>query len=272
MNSKNGEREEAHSPSEAVSHNISLKDGKVQITRAEFPVVRPVTVVTEERPVKTGIEGLDKVMGGGFEENSVNIIAGGPGSGKTIFSIQFLVNGIEKFNEPGVYITFEEREEDVSKFGWDLKKYQDEHKLVVIEYTPEQVKKLLSEGGGEVDVAVEKIKAKRIVIDSLTAFAFLFKDELTRMEAFLDLFKLIKRWGCTAILVAEEEQNVDRHHPKTVEFDVDGIILLYNIRKGDMRERAIEVLKLKGVEHSTRIFPMKITDKGIVVFPEETVF
>ncbi len=260
--------------SKTDSHNVSLKDGKFQIKRARDSSDKPLNF-SDDR-VKTGIEGLDEVMGGGFEQSSVNIVCGGPGTGKSIFALQFLRNGALDFNEPGIYITFEESKGKIYKhtkeFGWNLKALEDEDKLAVIEYTPEHVKKLLTEGGGEVDLAVEKIGAKRIVIDSLTAFSLLFKDQLARMEAFLDLFKLIQRWGCTALLVSEDEQDVESHHPSGVEFEVDGIVLLYNIRKGDIRERALEVLKLRGTEHSNKIFPMKITDNGVVVFPEETVF
>lgn len=257
------------------AHNVSVKTGKFQINRGELPA-RFKDVKYDDGRVRTGIEGLDSVMGGGLERDSTNIICGGPGTGKSIFALQFLVNGIEKFNESGVYITFEESKEKIFKhtaqFGWDLKKLEDQNKLQIIEYTPSNVKKLLAEGGGEVDVAIEKLKAKRVVIDSLTAFALLFKDDLARMEAFLDLFRMIQHWDCAALLIAEDEQDIERHHPTSVEFEVDGVILLYNIRKGDLRERALEILKMRGVSHSNKIFPMKITDNGVVVFPDETVF
>ncbi|MFH1331778.1 MAG: ATPase domain-containing protein [archaeon] len=255
-------------------HNVSVKDGRFQIKRSKDASAESLKAYSDR--VKTGIDGLDRVMGGGFEKNSVNIVCGGPGTGKSIFVLQFLINGVEKFNEPGIYITFEEGREKTMRhmatLGWDLKKLEEENKLAIIEYTPNQVRKLLSEGGGEVDIAMENIKAKRIVIDSLSAFALLFKDELARMEAFLDLFKLIQRWDCTALLVTEDEQDIEKHHPTGVEFEVDGVILLYNLRKGDIRERALEILKLRGTEHSNKIFPMKITNRGVVVFPDETVF
>lgn len=252
-------------------HSLSLETGKIQIEKA----AKTQEKGKEER-TKTGINGLDEVMGGGFEEDSINIVCGGPGSGKSIFALQFLVNGAEKYNEPGIYITFEESKNKIIKhmkeFGWDLKELEKKGKLEIIEYTPEHVKKLLTEGGGEVDLAVEKIKARRIVIDSLTAFALLFKDELARMEAFLDLFKLIQKWECTALLISEEEQDVEKHHASTIEFEVDGIVLLYNLRKDDVRKRALEILKLRGTQHSNKLFPMKITNKGITIYPEETLF
>jgi circadian clock protein KaiC len=261
--------------SQDSAHNISAKNGKLQINRDMVPAKSKDIKIESDR-VLTGIQGLDKVMGGGLEKNSINIVCGGPGTGKSIFAIQFIINGIEKFGEPGVYITFEETKDKIvkhmAKFGWDLEKYEAQNNLQIIEYTPSNVKKLLTEGGGEVDVAIEKLKAKRVVIDSLSAFALLFKDDLARMESFLDLFKLIQRWDCVALLIAEDEQDVEKHHPTAVEFEVDGVILLYNIRKGDLRERALEILKMRGISHSNKIFPMKITDNGVVVFPDETVF
>ncbi len=226
--------------------------------------------------VSTGIPGLDELMSGGFERNSINLISGGAGTGKSIFSMQYIINGIKDFNEPGVFITFEEEKNKIArhmlKFGWDLKKLEEKGVLRIIEYSPDRVERMLAEGGGEIELAIEEIKAKRLVIDSLTAFALLFKDELKRREALLDLFKLIEKWGCTALLIGEYESDSERHQSNDVEFEVDGIILLYYLRKGDVRNRALEVLKLRGSKHASRIYPMKITDQGIRVYSEEAVF
>jgi len=253
------------------SHKISVQTGRLQV--GEEPKTKEKG--SEER-VPTGIPGLDEVMSGGFEKKSINIVSGGAGTGKSIFAMQFLINGITQYNDPGVYITFEEEKEKIQnhmqKMGWDLKKLGDEGKLMIIEYTPDKVSKMLSEGGGEIEWVMTKIKAKRIVIDSLTAFSLLFKDELARRRAFLDLFKIISNWDCTALLVVEHESDVERHHSLDVEFEVDGIILLYYLRKGDIRNRALEILKLRGSEHASRIFPMKITDQGIKIYPDEAVF
>lgn len=224
----------------------------------------------------TGIEGLDEVMGGGFEKNSVNLVGGGAGAGKSILAMQFLINGIKKFNEPGIFITFEETKKKIYKhmlaFGWDLEKYEKQKKFALVEYAPQQVKKVLSEGGGLIESVITKIKAKRLVIDSLTSFNLLFKDELEKRKASLDLFKLVSKWGCTTLVTVEEETDPEKHISSAVEFEVDGVILLYNIRKGNVRERALEVLKLRGIKHSTKVFPIKIGKIGITVYPQETVF
>ena len=226
--------------------------------------------------VPTGIFGLDDVMGGGLERNSVNLVGGSPGSGKSIFGMQFIINGIEKYNENGVYVTFEEPKEKFFKhmnnFGWDLSKYEDSGKLIFIEYTPTQVKQILQEGGGMIENSISKSKAKRIVLDSLTAFVLLYPNELSRRRAVLDLFDLFYKWGLTSLLIVEQELDPDKHVTNALEFEVDGVILLYNIRKGNVRERALEILKLRGTAHSSKLFPLKITNNGVSVYPEETFF
>ncbi len=224
----------------------------------------------------TGIPGLDEVMAGGFEKGSYNLIAGGAGSGKSIFSMQFLVTGIEKFNEPGIYVTFEEKKENVYKhmleFGWDLEKYEKSGKFAFVEYTPEQVKKMLDEGGGLIESLINKIKAKRIVIDSITAFGLLFRDELSRRQAILSLIDLMRKWNSTALLTAEFEPNVEKPSSASIEFEVDSIILLYYPREGDTRKRALEILKMRGTEHSKKIFPLRIGQNGITIYPKERIF
>lgn len=230
---------------------------------------------SDER-VPTGIPGLDEVMAGGFEKGSYNLIAGGAGSGKSIFSMQFLVTGIERFNEPGIYVTFEEKKENVYKhmleFGWDLEKYEKSGKFEFVEYTPEQVKKMLEEGGGLIESLINKIKAKRIVIDSITAFGLLFKDELSRRQAILSLIDLMRKWNATALLTAEFEPNVEKPSSASIEFEVDSIILLYYPREGDTRKRALEILKMRGTEHSKKIFPLRIGQNGITIYPKERIF
>lgn len=252
---------------------ISVKTGKLKIIKE---AIKQEQEEGSDERTTTGIPGLDGLMSGGFEKNSVNLLSGGAGTGKTIFAMQFLINGAEKFNEPGVYITFEEEKQKIQKhmlkLGWDIKKLETEGKITIIEYTPDKVDKMLVEGGGEIEWVIGKMKAKRLVIDSLTGFSLLFKDELARREAFLNLFKMIERWDCTALLIAEHEAEVERHSSLDIEFEVDGIILLYYLRKGDVRNRALEILKLRGSKHASRIFPMKITDDGIKIYPDEAVF
>jgi circadian clock protein KaiC len=217
---------------------------------------------------KTGILGFDPLVQGGFKEGSINLVAGGPGSGKTIFAIQFLMEGLVN-GEPGIYVTFEERKdklyEDMLSFGWDLEKYEKKGKFAFLEYTPEQVKNVLIEGGGTIDTLVSEMKVKRIVIDSITSFTLLYKDELTQKESSLALFELINSWGCTAVLTSQDEAPEGSTITAALEFEVDSIILLYHFRKKGSRIRAIEVLKMRGTKHPEKTFYIYITPKGLKV-------
>ncbi len=221
--------------------------------------------------ISTGIPGLDPLIEGGFKKNSVNLVAGGAGTGKSIFAMQFIVEGLKK-GEPGIYVTFEEKKEkfyeDMLSFGWDLKKYEEGGKFVFLEYTPEQVKKILTEGGGIVEAIIEKIKAKRIVIDSITSFALLYEDELTKKEAALALFELIDKWDCTGILTSQDESRNSNTITAAMEFEVDGIVLIYHVKKKGVRHRALEILKMRGTKIPEKTIAMEITNKGIRVNPK----
>ncbi len=218
--------------------------------------------------VSTGIPGLDPLIDHGFKERSSNLVAGNAGSGKTIFALQFLLEGIRK-GEPGIYVTFEERKEktyeDMRSFGWDLEKFENEGKFVFLEYTPEQVKKILIEGGGQIENIIEKIKAKRIAIDSITSFALLYEDELTKKEAALSLFDLINKWGCTAVMTSQQERDgaPGAEISAALEFEVDSIVILYHSKMDGYRKRAIEILKMRGTKIPEKTYQLIIDSKGL---------
>ncbi|MBW2983796.1 hypothetical protein KY361_01670 [Candidatus Woesearchaeota archaeon] len=224
------------------------------------------------RRISTGIPNLDGLIEGGFKKNSINLVAGGPGTGKTIFGMQFIIDGIKK-NEPGIYMTFEERKEkvyeDMLKLGWDLAEYEKQGKFVFLEYTPEQVKKVLTEGGGIVESVIEKIKAKRIVIDSITSFSLLYEDELTKKEAALALFELINKWNCTGVLTSQDESKDGHTISTALEFETDSIILLYHFKQKGIRKRAIEILKMRGTRIPEKTIDLEISDKGIRIDPKK---
>ncbi|MFH1317085.1 MAG: ATPase domain-containing protein [Candidatus Woesearchaeota archaeon] len=225
--------------------------------------------------VKTYIKGMDEILGGGFNKGTVALIAGGAGSGKSVLAMEFVYNGIIKDKQPGAFISFEEEKSNVyawmKEFGWDLADLEKKKKFVFLEYTPEKVKKLLDEGGGLISTALEKIKVKRIAIDSITSFTLLFKDELQRREALVDLFKLLRRWNATTVVTGEFESNIEEHISNALEFEVDNIVLLYHPRKKDQRERSIEILKSRGSSHIEKVFPFKIGEKGIEVLTKERI-
>lgn len=216
--------------------------------------------------VPSGIPGLDSQIQGGFKHGSINLIEGGPGSGKTIFATQFLVEGLRR-KEPVAYITFEVIKEkfyeNMKIFGWDLEKYEAEGLFTFLAYTPEQIKRILIEGGGTIDALVTQKKIKRIVIDSITSFALLYANELAKKEAALTLFNVINTWDCTALLTAQDEGSGSQGEivSAALDFEVDGIIVLYHTKKKSVRKRGLEVLKMRGTKTPNKTYKLEI-DKG----------
>lgn len=272
------------SKTQRIKHTISLDTGRVNIQRPEDnleKIEKPERTKTPSIQKKadraqTGIDGLDDVIEGGILRKSTTMIAGGSGSGKSIFCMEFLVNGIEKYGENGVYISFEESEEkilrDMESFGWEVEEKIKKKKLAILYYQPEQIEKFLKTGEGTIVDVIEMMNAKRIVIDSITAFLLLHQEELDKRKSLLKLLDLISRWGCTTLLVSEQDENPEMHKSNAVEFEVDNVVLLYNIKKGDIRQRALEVLKMRATHHQTKIFPMSISDIGVTIYPDESVF
>lgn len=228
----------------------------------------------KEKRVQTYVQGFDKLVQGGLKERSVNLVVGGAGTGKTIFAIQFLVNGAIKKGEVGIYITFEERKEklysDMLELGINLEKYEKQGKFIFLRYNPEQVKKVLIEGGGTIESIITKSRVKRLVIDSITSFALLYKDELTRKEAALSLFELINNWGCTAVLTAQQTGS-EEIFSTALEFEVDSLVKFYSPRKKGVRRRAFEIIKMRGTKHPLKTMGMEITGKGIKLSPGRIV-
>ncbi len=226
--------------------------------------------------VQTGVPGLDEMIEGGFKRDRITLVGGMAGAGKTILSMQFIINGILKFGENGVYVSFEENKkrifEDMLRFGWDLAKLEEEGKFAFVEYTPEQVNKVVETGGGVMRELVDRINAKRIVIDSISAFNLLHKNEFEKREATLNLFNSMRKWGCSAVVTGQYRFSEDMMVCSPIEFEVDNVILLHNIKNNNIRVRALEVFKMRGTRHSPDTNMMQITEEGVVVYPGEQIF
>ncbi|NYZ79106.1 AAA family ATPase [Candidatus Micrarchaeota archaeon] len=231
----------------------------------------------KEEKVKTDIPGLDSMIDGGFERKSVIIVSGAAGSGKTILSLQFLYNGATKYNEPGLYITFEEQKESVFKhmlnFGWNFAELEKERKIVFLEYPPHEVDRFISEGAVIEDM-VRDYGIQRVVMDSITSFMLLYNDEYRRRQVFLKTMEILRKWGCTTLLTSEGMGTEDGE-VKTrfgVEFLADGLLSIHTIKKSGVKEFALEVVKLRGAAHEMRMNLMKITPQGIEIYPSQPVF
>jgi len=226
--------------------------------------------------VKTGIPGFDGLIGGGFERKSVIIITGAAGSGKSILALQFLYNGASLFNEPGLYVTFEEDKSSVYKhalnFGWDFKRLEDEKKFICMSYPPHEVDRFISEGSVIEDV-VREYGIQRLVMDSITSFMLLYENEYRRRQVFLKTMEVLRKWSCTTLLTSEGTAT-EQGEVKTrfgVEYLADGLISIHIIKKGDSKELAIEIEKLRGIAHERKLNQMKITEMGIEIYPTQPV-
>ncbi len=243
--------------------------------KEELTFTAPHATAAVER-VPTGIDGFDEIVQGGFVRGSTIMLSGGAGTGKTIFGSQYLFNGATRFNESGIYISFNETKDAIYRhakmFGWDFQKLEDEGKFAFIKYEPHEVDRIIGEGGGSIKDTIDAIGAKRIVIDSITSYTLLFDSVYKESEAILDLFSILKRWGITTLVIAEVgETGMERTQDRSV-FLSDGVILTYYLRKELSRTRAIEVIKMRDTFHLEKICPFTITNKGVIVFPEAQVF
>ena len=228
--------------------------------------------------VPTGIRGLDNLIEGGFEKNASILLVGSTGTGKTLFALQFLYEGAVKYNEPGVFISFEEDKHSLyrhsSNFNWNFKKLEKEEMFKVMKYKPHQVEKLMEEGGGTIRDAIRKMGAKRLVIDSITSYGLLFKDDYQKRENILSFFDLLYKWGCTTLVISELPPKLAEVKEGSVGFLTDAIISLYYSKEENkgVRVHSCEILKMRGTKHTNKLLAIGFEPEGIVVYPEVEVF
>ncbi|PSB04017.1 circadian clock protein KaiC [Merismopedia glauca] len=228
--------------------------------------------------IRTLIEGFDDISHGGIPVGRSTLVSGSSGTGKTLFAVQFLYNGIVNFEEPGIFVTFEEAPTDIIKnaysFGWDLQKLIDEGKLFILDASPDPEGQEivgqfdLSALIERIQYAIFKYKAKRVSIDSITAiFQQYDAASLVRREIFR-LVARLKQIGVTTVMTTER---VDEYGPiarfGVEEFVSDNVVVVRNVLEGERRRRTIEILKLRGTTHMKGEFPFTLTNSGINIFP-----
>jgi len=227
--------------------------------------------------VKSGIPGLDEMIEGGFEERSVVMVAGGPGTGKSTVAMQFIYNGIMESGENGLFISFEEKKEEVFKhmmrYGWDLDTLEKEKKLLFLEYPPHEVERFINEGGIIEDM-INEYNVKRVAIDSITSFLLLYREEYKRRQAFIKTMDALENWDCTTLLTSEGELVMESEIRTRfgIEFLADALIALHTIRRGDTVEIGLEIVKMRGTAHKRKLSPLKFTENGIKVYEKQPVF
>lgn len=242
-----------------------------------------------DRFLFTGIEGLDKLLGLGIPKASSVLVSGGTGTGKTILALNILYNACKK-RKKCIYLSFEESEERLREhmrnFGWEPGKYEKKGTLMIkrIE-TPtmeRMIKNIVNKSGAELKVDIQEgflgiapagFGPDFVFVDSLSAISAIFSGQENYRIYVQQLFRYFEQLESTTFMVCENEQRMERYSRSGIEeFLADGIIVLYYIKSGSVRERAIEVLKLRGSKHKERIAAMKISNKGVVVYPDQLVF
>ncbi len=210
--------------------------------------------------VKTGIFGLDKLTQGGFVKGSSVLVSGETGTGKTIFCLQYLWEGL-KNDESGVYITLEESAEEIKKdalvFGWDFEKYEKEGKFKIIE-------KNVFEDTNLEFFEIDELKAKRVVIDSVSLLSLFIEDKSSMRNKMRELIKSLKERGVTVLLTSEiVGEGFSRLGVE--EFLADGIIVLKSIPIGKTNQRTLEVRKIRRTKISDGIHNIEFYKNGIKV-------
>lgn len=219
--------------------------------------------------IKSGILGLDSLISGGFLSGQNIVVTGPAGAGKTIFSCQFIWEGL-KNGEKCMYITFEEIPEEIKRdalsFGWDLEKYEKSGKLILTHKDPFQTTDITTRLQNE----IRQSGITRVVIDSISLLGLYFKDphEIRR-----ELYKLIcalKSTNVTAVMTAETREGID-FAPRfgVEEYVADASIILFFSGIGESGFRSIQVRKMRNTKHSTNTHPFEITKNGIVIHKSE---
>ncbi|MBI2084466.1 MAG: Flp pilus assembly complex ATPase component TadA [Candidatus Aenigmarchaeota archaeon] len=236
--------------------------------------------------VRIGVQGFDELIEGGVERNSVILVAGGTGTGKTSFCTQFLHYGAHEGGK-GLYISFEEPPEQVlrhaNSFCQDCKVHPEKSNIIFQKVDVYRIAKAVEasilKAKGELLIDVKDLpvmiphdfKPDRIVVDSLPALSAVFKEEEYRYFVF-KFFSFLKSTGATVLAITETTQDPSEFSRSGIEeFLGDGVVVLYNIKQGDIRARAVEILKMRGTRHKEKIVPFKITDKGIEVYPDQSI-
>lgn len=219
----------------------------------------------------TGVDGIDQIISGGFPEGSTIILEGAPGTGKTTIGVQFLYNGAIKANEPGLYITFEEFPQqiyqDMLNFGWDLRELEKQNMLRVVSIKPDVLLKQMKEPNGLFEQLIEEIGCKRIVIDSISLFHFIYTNPHDYRDQLYNLRNILRKFSLTSLLLSEQTQGI----ADSVSFEhyvVDGVIRLSLAEQmTKFRKRTLEVQKMRGrrIVEGEHIY--RITDQGIHLIP-----
>ncbi|MEZ4599521.1 MAG: circadian clock protein KaiC [Syntrophotaleaceae bacterium] len=226
--------------------------------------------------IPTGIRGLDEVTGGGLPQGRPTLVCGGTGCGKTMFAMEFLLRGIIQFKEPGVFMSFEERPEELTanyaSLGFDLMKLVS-RKNLILDYVHIERSEIEETGDYDLeglfirlDHAINAIGAKRVVLDTIEAlFSGLSNETILRAEL-RRLFRWLKSKGVTAVITGEKgERTLTRHGLE--EYVADCVVFLDHLVTNQIATRRMRIIKYRGSSHGTNEYPFLIDNHGISVLP-----
>jgi len=222
--------------------------------------------------VSVGVPGIDELIQGGLLPGSMTLVTGTTGTGKTIFSTQFIYHGA-KNNEPGVYISFEEPPENIkanaANFGINFEELEKQKKVLFVRYDPFHPQDIydLAESN------VKRISAKRVVIDSISALGLYLKEPVEIRRTIFNLVSVLRKLKVTTLMTSEVlpySNSLSRFGVE--EFVSDGVVVLYYMKTDAQYARSLTIWKMRGTEHSLKLHPYRITNKGMVVYPKEEAF
>ncbi len=238
---------------------------------------KPVEFVRATLPkAPTSIQGFDEITGGGLPKGRPTLICGGAGCGKTLFAMEFLVRGATLYNEPGVFISFEESEKEltanVASLGFDLKKLV-EQKKIWLEHIIIEREEIADDGEYDLKAlfvrihqAIESIGAKRVVLDTIESLFTALPNATAVRTELRRLFGWLKKKGVTAI-VTGERGNGTLTRQGLEEYVSDCVILLDHRVTDQSSIRRLRIVKYRGSTHGTNEYPFLIDEDGFSVLP-----
>lgn len=238
------------------------------------------TSVAPVDKLETGIPGFDFIAEGGLPQGRTCLVAGTSGSAKTVFAVQFLAEGIERFETPGVFVTFEETPDDIRRnmvgFGWDIATWEAQGLWRFVDVSPDLTDNPVVVGDYDLDALISRVThavsetgATRVSLDSVGAIFGQFEDSAVVRRELFRVAAALRQANSTAVITAErsdEYGSIARYGIE--EFVADNVVVLRNVLEETRRRRTMEILKFRGAPHSKGEFPFSVLpQQGIVAIP-----
>jgi circadian clock protein KaiC len=217
--------------------------------------------------VPTGIDGFDELIENGLPKESVIIVAGNPGAGKTTFAAQFLHTGATKLTERGIYVCFAETREslirNLLRFGWNFEKLEREGRISILDLSTTKEPGIQSNLNLILD-KINDIGAERLVIDSFSAFSMALTEAADIRFLIHLLYRFVQKIGCTTILISDTPWGSQKIGSGVEEFIADGIILMQTkFDENSNLKRTLSIIKMRSTNHSKKTHEYEITSQGI---------